>query len=78
MTPFAFRDLPADYFPLTMEFITESGQVVHRMDVPGPGAIRIPGLAAEHGPIIAHLSFANGVDQYVGPDGTILDMGDEA
>lgn len=46
----AFGDLPADAFPFTIEFFRhDTGEVVHTIHVPGPGAIAVPALAADVG-----------------------------
>lgn len=63
----AVRDLPADAYPFVIEFLNQDRKVVHRIDVPGPGGVAIPGLAAEHGPISVRLTFANGEVQEDGP-----------
>lgn len=48
--PSAFRDLPAEAFPFRVEFYREdSGEVVHRIDVTGPGAVEVPPLGRELG-----------------------------
>jgi hypothetical protein len=59
--PIAFSSLPADAFPFTVEFIShDTGQVVHTIDVPEPGVLRVPPLRDEHGPVWARISYANG------------------
>lgn len=43
MTATAFHDLPADEFPLTIEFIAEDTRdVLHTIEVAGPGAVQVP------------------------------------
>lgn len=56
--PVAFHDLDEGSFPFIIEFVAErTGRVVHRIDVVGPGAIAVPGLAAEHGPVRVRTTF---------------------
>lgn len=59
-TPVGFVDLDPSRFPFRIECVAESGAVVYAVDVPGPGAVRIPGLAAEHGPISVRITWPNG------------------
>lgn len=48
--PSAFHDLPADAFPFTIVFTrVDTGQVVHRIHVAGPGAVTVPALSRLHG-----------------------------
>lgn len=59
--PAAFESLPADAFPFTVEFIShDTGLVVHTIDVPEPGAILVPPLRDDHGPIWVRASYAEG------------------
>lgn len=62
---YAFHDLPADRFPFVIEFLSASGVVVHRQEVPGPGAIKIPGLAPLFGPVTTRVIF---------PDGSVVEQ----
>lgn len=59
--PVAFGDLPIEKFPFEIDFVsTATGEVVHRIEVPGAGAVRIPPLAQDHGPIRVRINFADG------------------
>lgn len=58
--PFAFHDLPATAFPFKIEMFTRDGRVVHEIEVTGPGAIEVPGLAAFYGPTGARIRYADG------------------
>lgn len=50
MSRYAFYDLPADAFPFVIEFTrADTGAVVHRIEVTGPGAITVPGLGRQLG-----------------------------
>ncbi len=61
MTSTFFHDLPAAAFPFTVEFIRVSdGKVVLEINVTGPGAVPIPGLSEEHGPVRARITYADG------------------
>jgi hypothetical protein len=55
----AFHDLPAECFPLRMRFFA-AGDVVFDERVDGPGAIYIPPLAQEYGPVTCRIDFADG------------------
>lgn len=49
-TPASFHDLPAHEFPFTVEFFREdTGEVVHTIEVAGPGGFTVPALGQEHG-----------------------------
>lgn len=61
----AFADLPAQEYPLLIEFL-RGEQVVHRIEVPGPGAVSIPKLGAGLG---VRLTTATGC-QSLTPPGT--------
>lgn len=58
----SFHDLPAHYFPFTIEFFREdTGEVVHTIEVAGPGGFTVPALGQEHGvPIGVRAIAANG------------------
>lgn len=46
----AFHDLPAEEFPFRVEFWREdTGEVVHVIDVDGPGVITVPPLGRQLG-----------------------------
>ena len=62
--PVAFHDLPRSRFPFTIEFLTLAGDIVHTITVTGPGAVRIPGLAAQHGPISVRITWPDGVETW--------------
>lgn len=65
MDDFAFRDLPADAFPFTVEFIARNtGEVVHSIHVDGPGALVVPALAGKHGPIDVRVVSPQGVEEH--------------
>jgi len=61
--PFAFHDLPADHFPLTMRFFRVSDdEEVHTIEGIDPyTVVTIPGLAVEHGRVWVRIEFANGL-----------------
>lgn len=57
----AFGDLPIEKYPFEIDFVSSAtGEVVHRIEVPSTGAVRVPGLAGEYGPIRVRISFADG------------------
>ncbi len=56
----AFADVPADAFPVSIEFIDRSGKVVWSDVILGPGALPIPALAKDHGPVGVRMIFASG------------------
>lgn len=58
--PVAFHDLPIEKFPFTMDFLNAAGEIVHSITVSGAGAVHIPGLAEEHGPVSVRVTFADG------------------
>lgn len=59
--PVRFIDLPAWRFPFRIECVAvESGAVVREITVSGPGAVLIPALAAECGPIRVRVTWPNG------------------
>lgn len=49
--PTAFRDLPADNYPFTVEAFDLEGRVVWTERVEGPGSLYIPPLAQTYGPV---------------------------
>jgi hypothetical protein len=38
----AFCDLKPELFPFSIEWIDEDGATLHRIDVAGPGSLRVP------------------------------------
>lgn len=59
--PIAYASLPADHYPFRVEFIAaRTGAVVHEIRVSGPGAIQVPGLRDQHGPIAVRVTYADG------------------
>lgn len=63
----AFHDLPQELFPFKIEFIDKAGTIVHTIHVHGPGAVHIPGLAEEFGPVSVRMTYANGEVQETPP-----------
>lgn len=59
--PVAFRDIPASFFPFTIEFIgLHSGRRHDIIHVKQPGVVRIPPMSAEQDePIATVIWFAN-------------------
>ncbi len=48
--PVAWHDLPAAQFPFTVLFLRgDTEEVVHRIEVTGPGAVEVPPLGAQLG-----------------------------
>lgn len=59
--PAAFADLPAEAYPFTLEFFKkDTKEVVHTIEVTGPGTVDVPGLSTVHGPIGVRVTFADG------------------
>jgi hypothetical protein len=59
--PVAFRDLPLECYPFTIEFFNVFGVVVHTIGpVEGPAAIRIPPLGQTHGTVTCRITYATG------------------
>ena len=58
----AFRELPANAFPFTVEFFKVSdGDVIHTIVVNGPGMMQIPAIAKEIGePVGTRTIFPDG------------------
>lgn len=63
----AFVDLPLSAYPMVYEFFRRDGQVVHRIEVSGPGVAHIPGLAHLHGPIGVRITYGDGTVSEDGP-----------
>lgn len=54
-------------YPMTVEFIAElTGNVVHTIQVTGPGVMKVPPLAGEHGPIGVRVTYGDGTVEQVG------------
>ena len=57
----AFHELCESDYPLLLEFeAVETGQVVERITITGPGVVRIPPLASEHGPVRLVMTTSDG------------------
>lgn len=63
----AFRDLPADAYPFTVEYLNAKGVVVRTEYVEGPGMMEVPPLHNLFGPISVRITFANGDTHTEGP-----------
>jgi hypothetical protein len=59
---FARRDLPADAYPIVfVGYLVSNGREVWRETIEGPGVLRVPPLAVEHGePVGIRVEFADG------------------
>lgn len=56
-----FRDIPADSFPFTVEWISEAtNEVVYTVTVPGPGVVEVPALWPQHGPCWTRIRYPDG------------------
>ena len=60
MKPFAFHDLPAEAFPVTMVAYDAGGSEVWREVVSEPGAVEIPPLAQTFGEVSIRIEFGDG------------------
>ena len=70
--PVAFRDLPADLFPLTMQLLdAETREVRWEQVIRGPGPLRIPSRAEINSGrvLIARITFADGSREEAGAGG---------
>lgn len=56
----AFRDIPAAWYPFRVRAIDAGGCVVWEARMDGPGALVIPPLAQEHGPVGIEVEFPDG------------------
>lgn len=56
----SFHDLPAELFPLTLRAFNQAGEEVWAETVTGPGALYIPPLADEHGPVRIRIEYGDG------------------
>lgn len=63
----SFTKLPAELFPMVMEFVDVSGKTVHRIDVEGPGVINVPGLSKKFGPVGVRVTYGNGEKSWEPP-----------
>lgn len=54
-----FSDLPAEKYPFVIRFMRD-GVEVHRIDVPGPGVVKVPGLGSETAPASVRVEYADG------------------
>lgn len=55
-----FRDIPADAFPFTIRAFDKRGELVWSETVEQPGAVYVPPLSKEHGPVTIEVEFADG------------------
>lgn len=60
MRNLAFHDLPQSAFPFKIEFFNATGDLVHAIEVSGPGAVEVPGLRPQHGPVAVRVTYADG------------------
>lgn len=71
--PFARYDLPAEAYPFVLEFFRvtdpEATEVVHRIEVSGPGAVRVPGLKGDGPPVWVRMTFSDGARRESWPHG---------
>jgi hypothetical protein len=61
--PVAFQDLPKQCYPFTLELIDETtNEVVWSVQVPEPGAVRVPGKQAlgVEGGVASRMTWAEG------------------
>lgn len=70
MTNTAAHSLPADAFPFTVEAIDLAGEVVWSQVVSGPGALEVPPLAAQYGPVSIRIAYADGNVVHAPPEGS--------
>lgn len=67
--PLALHVFPLEAFPINVQFeAVASGVVVHEFTVDGPDMVRVPALAASHGPVVVRVTFGDGETIEVGPD----------
>ena len=59
MIPYAVRDLPAEAYPFTVDFIDQTGKVVHTITIEGPGVTLIPALRDQYGPVDVRITYAD-------------------
>lgn len=67
--PTAFTDLPANAFPVTLEYLNRHGIVIRTEHIEGPGVMEVPPLATLYGPIGVRISYANGKKHIQPPPG---------
>ena len=62
--PFAFRDLPAEDYPFTIEYrVAATNRLIQSQVVHEPGALDVPGLAADYGPVKVRMIFPNRIEE---------------
>jgi len=61
----SLHSVRATAFPMVIRFY-RSGREVHRIDVPGPGFVAVPGLDEfdGEGPVDVEITFADGTVMY--------------
>lgn len=57
----AFRDLAQEDYPFTVRALNAGGVEVWSATVEGPGALEVPPLVQEHGPVSIELTFPRNV-----------------
>jgi hypothetical protein len=70
--PWAFHDLPADAFPVTLDLLDAASREVRwTLVLDGPGALRVPSRDEINGglPVTARVTFADGTVNEAGPGG---------
>lgn len=60
-TRLAPHALDAEDFPLRVDFLDADQQVVHTIDVLGPGELRIPSLIRQFDPVSVRVTTSHGV-----------------
>lgn len=67
-----FFELPSGSFPVKIEFFSvATRRVVWGTIIGGEGALRVPPLVREHGPVWVRTTFGDGQVIDYGPDGTV-------
>ena len=56
----SFHSFRASDFPIAIEAMNQSGRVVWSEEVTEPGALYVPPLADEHGPVRIRVTYVDG------------------
>lgn len=63
----AFHDVDAKLFPFVVSFLDhDSGDLIKKIDVPGPGGIAVPGLGPRR--IDVFIRYADGTSTFMSAD----------